>query len=320
MKIVVLDGYAMNPGDLSWDMLNQLGDVTVYDRTPADLIVERSRTAEFILTNKVCIWRETMDQLPQLRYIGVLATGYNVVDVPYATEKGITVTNVPAYSTESVAELAFALLLELCRRTQKHSDAVISGRWSSSPDFSFWLTPQIELAGKTMGILGFGRIGRQVARIADAFGMKILASDRHPENPPSVRDFAWAENRRILQDSDVVSLHFPLTPETQGFINKESIDIMKPTAFLLNTSRGPLVLEQDLADALNTGRIAGAGLDVLAVEPPPAGNPLFTARNCIITPHIAWATLESRERLMEIVVDNLKAFQAGITKNTVNGR
>ena len=319
LKIVILDGYALNPGDLSWDDIKALGDLTVYDRTPGDKIIERSAGAEILLTNKTPLMAETLEKLPDLRYIGVLATGYNVVDLDAAKQRGITVTNVPAYSTDSVAQMVFALILELTRHVQAHSDAVHRGEWVKSKDFSFWQTPQIELTGKTIGIIGFGQIGKAVARIADACGMRILATrTRNPEHPP-LQGFSWADTNDILHESDIISLHAPLTPETQGLINSQTIELMKQSAFLINTARGPLVVEADLADALNSGRIAGAGLDVLSVEPPKPDNPLLTAKNCIITPHIAWATHEARMRLMDITVQNLKAFLAGKPINVVSG-
>lgn len=316
-KIVVLDGYALNPGDLSWDGLAQLGDLTVYDRTPGELTVERSKGAEILFTNKTLL-ADALERLPDLRYIGVLATGYNVVDIQAAARQGIVVTNIPAYSTNSVAEMVFALILELTRHVQAHSDAVHNGEWSQNVDFCFRKTPQIELAGKTIGLVGFGHIGRQVARIADALGMRILAASRTMQNPPDYENFAWAEIPDLLRDSDVVSLHAPLTPETHGLICRKTIDLMKKSAFLINTSRGPLVVDADLADALNDGRIAGAGLDVLSIEPPEADNPLLSAKNCLITPHIAWATGEARVRLMEIAIENLKSFLAGKPVNVVS--
>lgn len=317
MRIVVLDGYTLNPGDLSWDELGKLGDLTVYDRTPDELIVPRSAGAEILLTNKTPVSDQTIDQLPDLRYIGVLATGYDVVDVAAAGKRGIVVTNVPAYGTPSVAEMVFALLFELVRHVQLHSDVVRDGEWRRSPDFSFWKTPQIELSGKTMGIICLGRIGRHVARIADAFGMRVLASDLHRDNPPALEYFEWAETPDLLARSDVVSLHCALTCDTQGLINRENLARMKPGAFVINTARGKLVNDADLAEALNSGRLAGAGLDVLSTEPPSPENPLLTARNCVITPHIAWATREARERLMKIAVENVKAFLGGKAVNVV---
>ncbi len=308
MRIVVLDGYCLNPGDLSWQALKGLGELTIYDRTPGDLILERASGAEAILTNKTPLSRETLAALPDLRYIGVLATGYNVIDVGAAREKGIVVTNVPTYGTDSVAQLTIALLLELCHHLGAHGEAVRAGEWTANRDWSFWKTPQVELAGKTFGCIGYGRIGAQTARIAEALGMRVLIHSRSEGIPLD----------EILEQSDVVSLHCPLFPETRGMIGASQLQRMKPSAFLLNTSRGPLVVEQDLADALNAGTIAGAGVDVLSVEPPTEGSPLFSARNCIVTPHIAWATREARGRLMEIAAGNVAAFAAGVPENVVN--
>ena len=318
MKIVVLDGYVLNPGDLSWDGLSVLGDLTVYDRTSPDLVVERTKDAEIIFTNKTLLPAETISQLPKLRYIGVLATGYNVVDVSAAAAQGVTVTNIPAYSTASVAQMVFALLLELCSHVQLHSDAVHNGDWVNSKDFAFWKAPLIELSGKTMGIIGMGNIGMQVANIASAMGMKVVAVSRSRSKQPNIDGFEWVDMQDLFQMADVISIHAPLTPETQGLINKANIELMKPTAFIINTSRGPVVNEQDLADALNEGRITGAGLDVLSVEPPKVDNPLLTAKNCVITPHIAWATHAARTRLMNTVVKNLEAFINGTPVNVVS--
>lgn len=319
MKIVVIDGYTLNPGDLNWAGLAEIGDLTVYERTPADKIVERSAGTEIVITNKVPFSAHVLSQLPDLKYIGVTATGYNIVDIKAATQRGIIVTNVPTYGTNSVAQMVFALLLELCHHVQEHSNAVLQGEWSKSPDFCFWKYPQIELADKTMGIIGFGRIGQQVARIASAMGMHLVVSDIVQQNMSYLEDFHWAEIPDVICKSDVISLHCPLTPQTEGLINRKTIDLMKRTAFLINTSRGPLVVDKDLADALNNRRIAGAGLDVLSVEPPPPDNPLFRVRNCIITPHIAWATFEARNRLMNTAIENLKAFLTGKPVNVVSG-
>jgi glycerate dehydrogenase len=317
MKIVVLDGYTLNPGDLSWSALEQLGDCTVYDYTPAGEIVSRAQGAELLLTNKTPLNADTIAQLDGLRYIGVLATGYNVVDVKAAAARGIAVTNIPTYGTYSVAQMALALLLELCHRVQTHSDAVRAGEWSQNRDFCFWKSPLVELYGKTIGIIGFGRIGRQVGAIAAALGMRVLAADSYRGQAPEYAGFAWAEIDEVFRQSDVVSLHCPLFPDTAGLVNQRTLALMKPAAFLLNTSRGGLIVDQDLADALNEGRIAGAGLDVLTVEPPPPDNPLLSARNCLVTPHISWATREARERLMDIAVTNLRAFLDGQPVNTV---
>lgn len=318
MKIVILDGYTLNPGDLSWDGMKALGELTVYDRTPAELVVERSKDAEIIYTNKTPLNDTIFSQLPQLKYIGVLATGYNVVDVNAAKSRGIVVTNIPAYGTKSVAQMTFALLLELCHHVQEHSTAVHNGDWVNSRDFCFCNHPLIELSGKTMGIIGFGRIGRQVAEIAYAFGLKVIGCAAH-KNPKYIHDnFSWGELDELLGKADIVSLHCPLSPATTGIINKDTIAKMKKSAFLINTSRGQLIDETALAEALNCGIIAGAGIDVLSIEPPRPENPLLSAKNCVITPHIAWATKEARVRLMDIAVQNLKSFLQGQPVNVVN--
>ena len=318
MKIVVLDGYTLNPGDLTWDGLKKIGEVEVYDRTPSELVAERAKDAEIIFTNKTVLGEAEFSQFPKLRYIGVLATGYNVVDTDAAKRRNIVVSNIPTYGSQSVAQMVFALLLELCHHVQNHSNAVKNGEWTSCEDFCFWKYPLIELSGKTMGVIGFGRIGQAVANIAEAFGMKVIAFDNYKSDQSHRKDFRWVELAELLEQSDVVSLHCPLFPETKGIINKENLSKMKKTAFLINTSRGPLIVDEDLADALNQGVIAGAGLDVLSVEPPKKNNPLFEAKNCLITPHIAWATAQARARLMDIAVDNLKAFLAGKPVNVVN--
>ena len=318
MKIVVLDGCVLNPGDNPWDEIEASGELIVYDRTSPDKILERSRGAEILLTNKTPITRETIDHLPELRYIGVLATGYNVVDVQAAAEKKIPVTNVPVYGTNSVAQYVFALLLELCHQTGQHSRAVEEGEWAKSPDFSFWKTPLIELYGKTMVVVGFGRIGRRVGELAHAFGMEVLAVDVVQDNPPSYRPFAWASMEDAFMQADVVSLNCSLTPDNEGFVNKALIDTMKRNSFLVNAARGQLINEADLAEALNTGKIAGAALDVVSTEPIRPDNPLLKAGNCIITPHIAWASFEARKRLMHTVAENIKAFLKGTIQNRVN--
>ncbi len=318
MKIVVIEGFSLNPGDLSWEGLEALGELTVYDRSRQDQIVERCKDAEMIFTNKEPVGRDIMAQLPRLKFIGVLATGYNCVDVAAAKELGIVVSNVPGYGTTSVVQLTFALLLELTLHVQDHSNAVKNGDWSRSQDFCFWNYPLIELAGKTMGIIGFGDIGKKVADVASAFGMKIIANSRTKTDQSQRAHFRWTPLEELLEQSDVVSLHCPLTPETTGLINRENLQRMKSSAFLLNTSRGPLVNDQDLADALNRDVIAGAGIDVLSKEPPPPDNPLFSAKNCIITPHIAWATKEARIRLMDIVSNNAKAYVNGAPVNVVS--
>ena len=318
MKIVVLDGYTLNPGDISWDGLKALGDVTIHDRTPVDKVIERSNGAEVIFTNKTPISEEAINQLPSLKFIGVLATGFNIVNTEAAKAKGIIVSNVPGYGTASVVQLTMALLLELCLHVQRHSDSVVQGKWARSADWCFWDYPLVELAGKTMGIIGFGRIGQQVGDVATAFGMNIIGNSRNWTDQSQRKNFRWSEIPELLAQSDVISIHCPLTPETKGLINKGSLKTMKASAFLLNTSRGPIVVDEDLADALNNDVIAGAGIDVLSTEPPPADNPLFKAKNCIITPHIAWATKEARMRLMDATVNNLTAFINGKPVNVVN--
>lgn len=318
MKIVVLDGYTLNPGDLSWSKLEKLGNITVHERTPADQVYERAERAEIVLTNKTPLPADVINKLPSLKYIGVLATGYNIVDIEAAKQQAIVVANVPGYGTDSVVQMTFALLLELCQHVQRHSDAVREGKWARSADWCFWDFPLIELSGKTMGIIGFGSIGQEVADVATAFGMKILGQSRTQTDQSQRKNFKWASVDELLKTSDVISIHCPLTPETKGLINKESLRKMKPSAFLLNTSRGPIIIDQDLADALNSDVIAGAGIDVLSVEPPSTGNPLFKAKNCLITPHIAWATKEARTRLMNSVVDNVSAFLSGKPVNIVN--
>lgn len=318
MKIVVLDGYTLNPGDLSWDALNQLGDVTIHDRTPHAEIVTRCAGADVVLTNKTPLDEATLNQLPQLKYVGVLATGYNIINTEVCKNKGVIVSNVPGYSTPAVAQFVFAFLLELCLHVQKHSDAVMDGKWSRSADFSFWDYPLTELAGKTLGIIGFGTIGKKVADIAAAFDMNVIATSRRQTEQSHRENFKWVSMDELLRQADMVSIHCPLTPETQGLINTENLKKMKPSAFLINTSRGPIINDADLAAALNTGIIAGAGIDVLSTEPPAANNPLFNARNCIITPHIAWAATEARARLMAIVVNNLRAFISNNPVNVVN--
>ena len=316
MNIVVLDGFTLNPGDLSWSALEALGACTIHERTAPELTIERARAAEILLTNKVVLGREQIERLPRLRYVGVLATGYNVVDTDAARARGIVVTNVPSYGTRSVAQMTFALLFELTHHVGHHAATVREGRWTASRDFCYWDYPLLELAGLTMGVVGLGRIGRSVAAAAAAFGMKVLAHDTGapPDVPPGVTLVGLDE---LFAGSDVVSLHCPLTAGNRGFVNAARLARMKPGAFLINTARGPLVNEQDLADALNAGRIAGAGLDVLAVEPPRPDNPLLTAKNCLITPHIAWATAAARQRLLDTAVGNLRAFLAGRLENTV---
>ncbi len=319
MKIVILDGYTENPGDLSWDALRAFGELTVYDRTPCEdaEILRRISDAEVVFTNKCPIRRTVIDACPKLKYISVLATGYNIVDYAYAWEKGIPVSNVPAYGTASVGQFAIALLLEICHHAAHHSEAVHAGRWESNPDWCFWDYPLIELAGKTMGIIGFGRIGRTTGRIARALGMTVLASgSRETEEGRAIAEYV--DRDTLLARSDVVVLHCPLFPETEGMINKESIAKMKDGVILINNSRGQLIVEQDLADALNAGKIFAAGLDVVSTEPIRGDNPLLKAKNCLITPHISWAPKEARERILDCSVQNLQAYADGAPINVVN--
>jgi glycerate dehydrogenase len=338
MKLVVLDGFTTNPGDLEWRALEALGELTVYDRTPEDKILERSAGAEVLLTNKTPLTRGTIAALPALRFVSVLATGYNVVDLAAARERGIPVSNAPAYSTRSVQQMTFALLLELTQQCGAHDRAVKEGAWCRCKDSTFQLRPLLELDGLTFGVLGFGAIGRAVAQVARAFGMKVIASGRDARDQRSevggqkaeaggriltsdLRSLTFVERvtrEELFRRSDVLSLHCPLTPETANVVNGETLALMKPTALLINTGRGGLVDEAELARALNEGRIAGAGVDVLSSEPPPPDNPLLHARNIVITPHCAWATRAARQRLLDITVANVQAFQAGCPVNVVN--
>ncbi len=317
MKIVILDGYTENPGDLSWEGFAALGELTVYERTAAADIVPRIGDAEIVYTNKTPITAETLAACPKLRYIGLLATGYNVVDVDAAKARGVAVTNIPTYGTAAVAQFAIAMLLEICHHVAHHSDAVHAGRWTANPDWCFWDYPLIELDGKTMGIIGFGRIGQATGRIARALGMRVLAYDSRPSDAGrAIAEYVPLDE--LLANSDVISLHCPLFPETEGIVNKANIARMKDGVILLNNSRGPLVVEQDLSDALNSGKVYAAGLDVVSTEPIRPDNPLLKAKNCFITPHISWAPRESRQRLMDIAVENLRAFLAGAPVNVVN--
>ena len=317
MKMVVLDGYTLNPGDLHWGPLLDLGECKIYERTPAAETVERAAGAEILLTNKVVLDRETLGQLPGLKYIGVLATGVNVVDIPAAKERGIVVANVPAYSTMSVVQHTFALLLEFTHRVGHHSSSVRAGNWANSKDFAYWDYPLLELAGLTMGLVGFGAIAQGVARVAQAMGMNVIAT-RRSNHPPEVPGVEIVDMDTVFRRSDVLSVHCPLTPETKGLVNAARLATMKPTAYVLNTSRGPVINEADLADALNAGTICGAGLDVLSTEPPAADNPLLTAKNCLITPHVAWASKAARARLLGVVVANIKGFMEGKPQNVVS--
>ena len=316
IKIVVLDSYVLNPGDLSWSGIENLGDCTIYDRTPPELFVERAKNANAIFTNKVVVNEEIISRLPDLKFIGVLATGYNVIDTVAARNAGITVTNIPAYSTASVAQMVFSHILNFVQNVSVHANSVSAGDWAKSIDFAYWKTPQIELAGKTLGIIGFGQIGQAVAKIGLAFGMNVIFNNRSKKNANFEVTQVGLET--LLSESDFVSINCPLTTENTGFINKATISKMKPSAFLVNTGRGPLINEQDLADALDSAKIAGAGLDVLSVEPAAKINPLINAKNCFITPHIAWATFEARTRLINIATENLKTFIEGNPQNVVN--
>lgn len=316
MEIVVLDGYALNPGDMSWKGLETLGNCKVYHRTAPSELFERIKEADAIITNKAVIDAPLMERLPKLRYIGVTATGYNVVDVKAANRQGIVVTNIPAYSTDSVAQLVFSHLLNIVNRVELHASTVREGEWANSADFAYWKSPQVELAGKTLGIVGFGRIGRKVAQIGEALGMKVIFNNRSQvkDAPSGMRQTTLDE---LFATSDVVSINCPLTPENSEFVNTDLLQKMKSSAILINTGRGGLINEADLASALNKGIIAAAGLDVLSTEPPMHDNPLLTARNCYITPHIAWATTEARQRLMNITIENLKCFMDGNPQNVV---
>lgn len=316
MKIVVLDGYAANPGDLSWDGMKALGECVIYERTAPEQVLERAAGAEVVLTNKVVITAEHIAALPDLKYIGVLATGYNIVDVEAARNRGIVVTNIPAYSTDSVAQMVFAHILNICLQVQHYTEEVRDGRWTSSPDFCFWDTPLMELSGKKLGIVRLGHTGSATARIAIGFGMQVCAytSKSHFQLIPEIKKMELDE---LFRECDIVSLHCPLNEQTRGMVNAARLKTMKPTAILINTGRGPLVNEQDLADALNNGTIYAAGVDVLSQEPPRADNPLLHARNCFITPHIAWASGEARQRLMQIAVDNLNGYITGKVVNNV---
>lgn len=318
MKIVVLDGYTLNPGDISWEGLEALGEVTVYDRTKPEDVVARIGDAEAVYTNKTPITKEVLDACPGVKFIGVLATGYNIVDIEAAKEKNIVVSNIPTYGTAAVSQFAIALLLELCHHIGEHSDAVKAGEWSNNADWCFWKYPLVELAGKTMGIIGFGRIGQDTGKIAQALGMKVLAYDAYQKPELESETCKYADLDTLFAESDVISLHCPLFPSTQGIINKENIAKMKDGVMIINDSRGPLIVEEDLRDALNSGKVAGAAVDVVSTEPIQMDNPLLSAKNCIITPHIAWAPKESRQRLMNIAVENLECFQNGKPQNVVN--
>jgi len=317
MQIVVLDGQTLNPGDNPWDELAALGELTVYERTPPELVVARAAEAEIVLTNKTVLDAAAIAALPRLRFVAVLATGYNVVDVAAARAHGIPVSNVPEYGTAGVAQHTLALLLELCHRAGDHARAVAQGEWTRAPDFCFWLTPPRLLEGQTMGVVGFGRIGRRVAALAHALGMRVIASSASRQDPPDDPGFAWRTVPELFAEADVISLHCALTAANARFVDAALLARVKPGALLLNTARGGLIDEAALADALRAGRLAGAAVDVLASEPPPADHPLLRAPNCVVTPHIAWASLPARRRLMAVTVENVRAFLAGAARNVV---
>jgi glycerate dehydrogenase len=323
MKIVVLDGYTLNPGDLSWKGIEKFGTLDVYDRTAydisgKDLIIDRVKDAEIVFTNKTPLSKEIIDKLPKLKFIGVLATGYNIVDINAAKAKGVVVCNIPTYGTDSVGQMAIALLLEMCHHAGAHSESVKKGEWANNSDWCYWNYPLIELSGKTMGIIGYGRIGQVTGRIAQAMGMKVAAFDEYKNNSLESDTMKYVDLDTLLASSDVIALHCPLFESTKGIINKDNIAKMKDGVMIINNSRGPLVVEQDLADALNSGKVGGAAVDVVSTEPIKNDNPLLKAKNCIITPHISWAPKESRQRLMDIAADNLEKFLSGSPVNVVN--
>lgn len=319
MKIVNLDGYTTNPGDLSWDGIKRFGDYTVYDRTPADKVIERAKGANILIINKTVVTREILDALsPELEYIGLQSTGYNVVDCDYARKLGITVCNIPAYSTKAVAQLVFAFILQVTNEVALHSNAVKNGEWCTCPDFCFWKTPLTELDSKIIGIIGFGSIGRRVAKLAEAFDMKVLAYAPRPKDKGELKTVEFVDLDTLLKNSDIITCHCPLTEETKGMINAENISKMKKSAIFINTSRGPVVDEKALSDALNSEKIKAACLDVLETEPALESNPLLKAKNCYITPHIAWAAHETRARLLKILEENIEAYLSGKPQNVVN--
>ena len=318
MKIVILDGYTINPGDLSWEKLKRYGELTVYDRTPKELIASRVEDAEIVMTSKCVLSAEVLSQCPDLKWIGILATGINMVDLEYATAHKILVTYIPSYSTDSVTQFTFSLLLEICNQVKVHSDAVHSGKWQNAEDFCFRLTPQMELAGKTFGVIGYGNIGKKVALMAEAFGMKVIIASNYPDPNFETDRISFASLEELFAESDIISLHCPLTEDNRGFINQSSISKMKDGVILLNTSRGPLIQDEDLAQALKSGKVFAAGLDVLSAEPPRADNPLIGLPNCMITPHIAWITQESRTRLIDTAISNLESYLTGKNVNCVN--
>lgn len=317
MKIVNLDAHTTNPGDLSWEPFKKYGEVTIYERTEQNQIIERAKDADILFINKCIITADILEKLPKLKYIGLQSTGYNVIDCDAAKKRGIVISNIPAYSTAAVAQLTFSFILQFTNKVSLHSDAVHNGEWCECPDFCFWKAPLSELDGKTLGIIGYGSIGQRVSNIAKAFGMKVLVNTPHP-NPDKFKDVNFVDFDTLCKESDFITCHCPLTSKTEGIINKDAISKMKSSTVIINTSRGPVVNETDLAEALNSERIAGAGVDVLSVEPPRNDNPLLSAKNCIITPHIAWAAFETRERLLKILEENLKAFIEGHPQNVVN--
>lgn len=317
MKIVILDGFTLNPGDLDWKEVEAFGEVEIYDRTPIEKVKARMQDAEVVLTNKTPIDRDSILHTPTLRYIGVLATGFNIVDIAAAKERKIIVSNVPAYGTHSVAQHTFALILELASHVGLHANSVHQGGWSAQPDFSYCLKPMTELYGKTLGIVGLGKIGQAVARIALAFGMKVISYHTHPDRD-RMEGVTFVDLATCFKDADIVSLHCPQTNSNKGFVNKELLETMKPSSLLINVSRGPLIEEEDLAQALNNDIIRGAGLDVLSKEPPAKDNPLLQAKNCIVTPHVAWATLSARARLLKIAGENIRAYLKGKPQNVVS--
>ncbi len=317
-RIVVIDGYTLNPGDNPWTPLEELGELTVHERIDVDSVVEVARDADIVITNKCPVSKAAIEQLSQLKFIAVTATGYNIVDVAAARERGIPVSNVPEYGTKTVAQFTWALILELCHRVGRHAESVRAGEWTKSPDFCYWLTPQVELDGKNLGLVGYGRIAQQVEVIGSAFGMRVLASGRPGSTPPNSSAIEWVSTEALFERADVVSLHCPLTPQTERMVNRQALGRMKRGAFLINTSRGGLVDERDLAEAFGSGQIAGAAVDVVSAEPIRSDNPLLSAPNCLITPHIAWTTLAARERLMRTTAENVAAFLAGKPINVVN--
>lgn len=318
MKTVILDAYALNPGDLSWEWLKELGECEIYDRTPESEVVSRCEGAQIVITNKTPLPKSVLENLPSLKFIALESTGYNVVDIEYAKERGIPVCNIPSYSTEAVAQLTFGLILEITNAVALHSNSVKDGEWSACPDFCYWKTPLTELSGKTMGIVGFGQIGRRVADIAEAFNMNVIAVSGHETDQSHRKSFRWVSLDELKKNADIISFHCPLTQSTAGLCSKEFLDGCKDGVIIINTSRGPVVDEHALAEALKSGKVRGAGVDVLSVEPARKDNPLLSAPNCFITPHIAWAGFETRKRLMEILESNVKAYLGGNPQNIVN--